>query len=155
MPAPPLVTPQAAGEQRLFKHSTKPVKQRLFTTSTPKNSRKSCHYCHRWKSPWQQKVLSSQAVPVVQDTRIHLLHHFSHPLLPGERWLLWGQADSVTAKEGLTDTSEGLTDTSMTSANKFILSCQEAAAVWDREGRQGGAGSVDYQGLPRSLVQLS
>lgn len=35
MPAPPLVTPQAAGEQRLFKHSTKPVKQRLFTTPTP------------------------------------------------------------------------------------------------------------------------
>lgn len=87
MPAPPLVTLQAAGEQRLFKHSTKPVKQRLFTTSTPKNSRKSCYYCHRWKSPWQQKVLSSRAVPALQDTRIYLLHHFCHPLLPRERWL--------------------------------------------------------------------
>lgn len=53
------------------------------------------------------------------------------------------------------DTSKGLTDTSMTSADKFILSCQEAAAVWDREGRQRGAGSVDYQSLPRSLIQLS
>lgn len=53
------------------------------------------------------------------------------------------------------DTSKGLTDTSMTSADKFILSCQEAAAVWDRESRQRGAGSVDYQSLPRSLIQLS
>lgn len=50
---------------------------------------------------------------------------------------------------------EGLTDTAVTSQQKFTLAWQEAAAVWDWEGKsQKGAGSVDYQGLPHSLIKL-